>query len=382
MSTIPFVGWHGNCLHTSECCTNSTHANKLSSAVSQRLHSGTVEFHRQLVDCKYCQSVQYQNDVQWCTQRRQLDAQRKKHLYQIKSEQSIESNESINPTNTNSNTNKNNNTNNEPPLLQSNLYAPLIPPHSIQLLPPNNKIDSSSHTGTIQLDNNKSQLQLQQLQHRLLFAQYKWIIVNPTTNENPIKLLSEPIIRQIEIDMNSKNQSNPLHNRSILQFGTNGYLYDISTETELYNYVSSYITDCLQVLHIEMANKQFSGLWLMCHTPGATKQFTHRDYMQPGIISATMHLTDGHQTTQFSTIPFVPPYDSSFDLQQYEWDNMVSIESTIGTTTIFDGQAIHCGPGNDTKHNRYVIYIELLPNELINNQQHDSNHSAILAYMK
>lgn len=30
-------------------------------------------------------------------------------------------------------------------------------------------------------------------------------------------------------------------------------------------------------------------------------------------------------------------------------------------------------------HNRYVIYSELLPIELINNQPHDSNRSAVLA---
>lgn len=42
------------------------------------------------------------------------------------------------------------------------------------------------------------------------------------------------------------------------------------------------------------------------------------------------------------------------------------------------GHTVHAGPSNTSDITRYVLYMDLLPDKLINDKNHDSNDSAVL----
>lgn len=203
------------------------------------------------------------------------------------------------------------------------------------------------------------------------------MVIRPSIDITIIDLV-QPIIEHIDADLKLK-KSTSLYNQLTLQFGANGYQYDITAVDELYTTVKQYVQIQCDMLHIDTIDKQFGKLWMLVHKPTASRQHVHRDYNVQGVVSTLIYLTDGHETTYFSTSAFVSPYTIPFSTDMYDIKHMESMTSIVGTTAIFDGETVHAGPGNHTQYNRYVLYIEMLPPVLYNNTQHDSNIAAVLA---
>jgi hypothetical protein len=86
---------------------------------------------------------------------------------------------------------------------------------------------------------------------------------------------------------------------------------------------------------------------LMCKFPGTSAQRTHQDCTGFN-LNASLHLTSGHSRTDV------------------EGSMATTGASSAGDATVFRANGWHAGPANETKENRYTLFVSWGPNNTEN----------------
>lgn len=377
-----------HCNHSAECCNNHEHACKTVARPTyhRRVHSATAIWHSNQHDCHYCNSTQYADDKQWLATIRatakataaqwRVDHHSRHDTTTTVTATTAVVDDSIPPAND---------------IVPAAVLTPPLPRIATALAhqPPATFSRPLTRSSSIAIGTASA------VDHAAaaVFINYRSAVLpfdgNGTSAVARILIEAQRVINNVSAlqaanpAWQTREMLGPYKVHS-LWFGTNGLQYDVTHQNQLYDMVKAvFIAKCQQLnIHVSLTDTPFNKLWLLQTMPGASQQATHRDYCDAGVTSMMMYLTDVHETTLFSTLPFVPPFHANCHAMHYERQNMRSQPARAGDIAIFDGRTIHSGPGNRTDSNRWVLYADMVPQILQRQSGFNADASAVHAVVE
>lgn len=180
------------------------------------------------------------------------------------------------------------------------------------------------------------------------FKTHQWTLVRKN-NETPLKKIQTIV--------------NKVMNDPSVEFETisgNHLQTDIMFSKPLAKHIANYMCFALQQYGVNTTSLILSHLKLLIAEPGAKQQLPHRDGVADGVYNGILYLQKC-RSTQVS----INPYDfNSEDHKASAWSNLIFFDVNAGDMMIFNENVIHCGPANETKSDRAVLFASMVPIDL------------------